>query len=418
MFGTLLAKDLRRAWRNPVPWLLNLALPLGITAIIGMVFGGQSDNSQIGRIKFAVVDEDHSLFSQIFRGGSEQGQAAQMLEPVYLERGPALRQLNDSKLSAVLVIPPRFTSNYLTGGKVTLELVKNPAEQIHPAILEELLGVAVSGLNALSRNFAGEFPAWRRVADGRADYHEVSRLVEEEGNKVQALRHYLFPPLVSYTNVTTVQAAAGGATEKAGPKFNLFGFMLPGMAAMFLLLLATQAVSDLHRELALRTFERFNTLREQLLGFVASKALFCLVTTSVGAAILLGGGALLFDFTWPRPLEVGLMTVAYVCFATGLTSVIVALMPDERRANAMGNIVSMILAMMGGAMFPVEQLPAVLREHLLPLMPTSWYISTVRDLWWAQVAWPVAAVKLLALGALGLAAATFLFQRRFSQGTR
>jgi hypothetical protein len=125
--------------------------------------------------------------------------------------------------------------------------------------------------------------------------------------------------LVGYTNVTLVQPAAAGAAEKAGPKFNLFGFMLPGMSAMFLLLLATQAVADFHREQALRTFERFHTLREHLLAFVASKALFCFVATSIGAAILLGGGALVFHFSWPRPLEVGLMTVAYVCFATGLT---------------------------------------------------------------------------------------------------
>jgi ABC-type polysaccharide/polyol phosphate export permease len=190
------------------------------------------------------------------------------------------------------------------------------------------------------------------------------------------------------------------------------------MSAMFLLLLATQALNDFHRELALRTFERFHTLRENLLAFVVSKALFCFVTTAIGAVILLGGGALLFHFTWPRPLAVGLMTLSYIGFATGLMSVIVALMADEKRSNAMGNVVSMVLAMMGGAMFPAEQLPAALREHLLPLMPTSWYISTVRNLWWSEAAWPMAAIKLLALGVVGLATATFLFQRRLRQGTR
>lgn len=415
MFRALLAKDLRRLWRNPLPWLLNLALPFGITAVIGLVFGGQGDNNQIGRIKFAVVDEDKSILSRVFRGGSQQDKAAQVLEPVYLDRAAAMRALNDSKLSAVLVIPEHFTSNYLTGGDVRLELIKNPAEQIHPAVLEELLGVAAGGLNAVSRNFAGEFPAWRRVADGQADYHEVSRLIEQEGDKIQALRRVLFPPLVSYTNLPT--APQPGAPEKPAQKFNMFAFILPGMSAMFLLLLATQAVNDLHRELALRTFERFNTLREHLMSFVASKALFSFVTTSLGAAILLGG-ALIFHFAWPRPLEVGLMTLAYVGFATGISSVVVALMPDERRANAMGNIVGMVLAMMGGAMFPVEQLPSVLREHLLPVLPTFWYISTVRELWWSQTAWLATALKLLVLGALGLAAATFLFQRRFSRGTR
>ena len=31
MLRTLLAKDLRRAWRNPVPWLISLGVPFVIT---------------------------------------------------------------------------------------------------------------------------------------------------------------------------------------------------------------------------------------------------------------------------------------------------------------------------------------------------------------------------------------------------
>src|SRR5258707_7455286 len=123
----LLAKDLRRAWRNPLPWLLNLALPLCITAVIGLVFGGNSgDKNQLGRIKFAVVDEDQSALSKLLRGAANQDKNGQYLESVYLERAAALQQLNNSKLSAVLIIPAHFTSNYLTGGNVRLELVKNP----------------------------------------------------------------------------------------------------------------------------------------------------------------------------------------------------------------------------------------------------------------------------------------------------
>ena len=43
MIGVLLAKDLRRAWRNPLPWVIFLALPLCVTALIGLAFGGKSD---------------------------------------------------------------------------------------------------------------------------------------------------------------------------------------------------------------------------------------------------------------------------------------------------------------------------------------------------------------------------------------
>src|SRR5208282_4548136 len=150
----------------------------------------------------------------------------------------------------------------------------------------------------------------------------------------------------------------------------------------------------------------------------AGKAVFTIVMVFSGAVILLGGGGLIFRFDWPRPLELGVLTLAYVCFATGLMSTLVALMPDERRANAVNNVVSMVLSMAGGAMFPPEQLPAAMRQHLLPLLPTFWYVNTARELWWSPASWLATAAKLLALGALGLTAAAFLFRRRFQEGTR
>jgi ABC-type multidrug transport system permease subunit len=426
----LLAKDLRRAWRNPLPWLLNLALPIVITAVIGMVFGGGSGNdNSLGRIKFAVVDEDKSALADFLRGAANQGQAAKYLEPVFLERAAADQQLRDDKLSAILLLPPGFTSNYLTGRKVQLELVKNPAEQIHPAVLEELLGVVVSGLNAISRNFNAEFPAWRDALDGQPDYHQIARLIEQTGDKLHAARQYLFPPLVGYTNRAEAAPPAANAGPNSAastsspesnpaPKFNLFAYLLAGMAGMFLLLLANQAMADLHREVDKRTFERYITLHDRLLPFVAGKALFTIVIVSIGAAIILGGGQLLFHFRWPRPMALILLTLAYVCFAAGLMAVTVALMPDERRANALNNVLTMIFSMAGGCMFPTDQLPAVMREHISPLLPTYWFANTARELWWSEASWYIAAAKLAALGALGVALAAWLFKRRFEKGAR
>ena len=71
MLRVLLAKDLRRAWRNPLPWLINLIVPLAMTALIGLVFGGHSDSGALGRIRFAVVDEDKSLLGRFLRGIGE-----------------------------------------------------------------------------------------------------------------------------------------------------------------------------------------------------------------------------------------------------------------------------------------------------------------------------------------------------------
>jgi ABC-type multidrug transport system permease subunit len=426
----LLAKDLRRAGRNPMPWLLNLALPIAITAVIGLVFGsGSGNDNSLGRIKFAVVDEDKTALADFLRGAANQGKAGQYLEPVFLERAAAEEQLQDDKLSAILVLPPGFTSNYLTGGKVRLELVKNPAEQIHPAVLEELLQVVVSGLNAVSRNFNSEFPALRDALTGDRDYHEIARIIDQTGDKIHAARRYLLPPLVGFTNIAEAAKPAAGATQgstaspsnpeiKPAPKFNLFAYMLAGMAGMFLLLLANQAMNDLHRELEKRTFERYHTLHVRLFPFVAGKALFTIVIVSIGATIILGGGQWLFHFRWPRPLALSVLTLAYVCFATGLMAVTVAVMPDERRANALNNVMTMVFSMAGGCMFPIDGLPAIMRDHISPMLPTYWFATTARKLWWSDASWYIPAAKLAVLGAVGVALAAFLFKRRFEKGAR
>ena len=107
MLRVLLAKDLRRAWRNPLPWLINLIIPLAMTAMLGLVFGGGSEGGALGRIRFAVVDEDKSVLSDFLRGAVNQNKAGEHLEPVFMERTNALKLINDNKISAVL-IPSRL----------------------------------------------------------------------------------------------------------------------------------------------------------------------------------------------------------------------------------------------------------------------------------------------------------------------
>jgi len=155
MLGTLLAKDLRRALRNPVPYLVQLCVPMVITALLGLVFGGQSEDGGLGRIRFAVVDEDNSPLTGFLRGAFNQDQAAKHLEPVFLARAEALRQVTNNALSAALIIPAHFTRDYLLRtNAVALDLVKNPAQAFHPAILEELLRVVTTGLSAVKQNFS------------------------------------------------------------------------------------------------------------------------------------------------------------------------------------------------------------------------------------------------------------------------
>jgi ABC-2 type transport system permease protein len=417
MLGTLVTKDLRRAWRNPIPWLVFLLMPMLITALIGLAFGGQG--SGLGRIRLAVVDEDDSLLSGFLRSALNQREAGQHLDPLFLDRTEALRQVTENRISAVLIVPAGFTHDYFTGERrVHVELIKNPAQSYHPAIIEEFLQTLVTLLNAAARNLQAEFPEWRAALerDAGPDLQTIARLVERSGNRFEAAREYLFPPLIGYGRETRPDEAPA----PAGSRMNVFSFLLPGLAAMFLLFLADNAIRDLYREWRFRTFERFRTVHQGLLVFVFSKVVFALAVVLLGGLIMLGGGSLIFQFRWEQPFALALLVSAYGLFAAGFMALLAGIVGRERVADVTNTITAMLLGLMGGCMFPAEQMPAFLRAHVTPYMPTAWLVNAARELQAGQgqptYYWALGGLTMIGLVCIVLA--TGLFRHRLERGLR
>jgi ABC-type multidrug transport system permease subunit len=299
---------------------------------------------------------------------------------------------------------------------VKIELIKNPAQSFYPAIVEEFLATVVTALNAVARNFQAEFPEWRAGLErpGGPDFRTVSDLVARAGERIQAARPYLFPPLIGYAKEKLADDSRGG------PAWNLFAYLLPVMAAMFLLFLADNAVRDVYREMRFQTLERFRTLRHTLFTFVASKVIFAMAILLISAAILFGGGALIFQIRWAHPLNMALVALSYAGFGAGLMALVAAVAGRERTADILNAVLTMLLSLAGGCMFPTEQLPAFLRDHLTPLLPKNWFVVAIRDLQFgiADSIWTTACLKLGLLGLVLIALAAWRFQRRLEQGER
>jgi hypothetical protein len=285
-------------------------------------------------------------------------------------------------------------------------------------MVEEMLATLVTGLNAISRNLQADFPEWRAVFDGdqETDLRTVGRLLEHAGDRLDAARDYL-PPLVTYEKETLpgqkASSLGGGAAR------GIFAFIQLGMAAMFLLIMADHAVRDFYRELNAGTLARFRTLHEGLFAFVAGKVAYAVAIVAIGAVILLGGAALAFQFQWRSPGALMVLVLAYALFGAGLMGLISALAGHERRADMLNNITVMVLSLAGGCMFPPEQLPGFVRDHVMALLPTAWFVSAARGLQFGGgPAWPGAALRLAVLGVLLIAGTAALFRRRLEKGVR
>lgn len=413
---SLLAKDLRRAWRNPIPWLVSLAVPFVITALIGAAFGPRASGAGLGRITLALVDEDDSPLTRFVRGALGGQEAGKFLDLRVLGREEALRRITNNEFAAVVVIPKGFTTDYLAGRPIVLEVVKNPAQAIHPAIVEEGLGLLVTALNAVARTLGDELAEWGPILTGteRPDLGDMSRLLQRTGDRLAPAKSYLSPPLVSFQGETRAKTSAPGQA------WSLFAFLLVGMGAMFFLFMADNAMRDLYRELRFRTLERFQTLHEGLFALIAGKAVFSVAVVLAGALILFGGGALVFRFAWKQPIALVVLVLAYALFAAGFMGLLAALAGKERRADILNNVIVMVVSLVGGCMFPPQQLPALLREHVTPLMPTAWFAGAARAAQDnpAYLGWVGDAGRLAACGVVLLLLAAFLFRRRLQRGVQ
>ena len=144
------------------------------------------------------------------------------------------------------------------------------------------------------------------------------------------------------------------------------------------------------------------------------------VTLVLCSAIMLGGGGLMFGIHWRQPLALLALTLGYISFAAALMAFLSSLVPDERRAAVFDNLAGMALGLVGGCAFPPQQLPAFLREHITPLLPSYWFADAARQLeaGMANVAWGVVALKLAGLGLALVGLAALMFGRRFKKGLR
>lgn len=416
MLRVLIAKDLRRVWRNPWPWILNLSLPLAITALFGLAFGGLGKEAAIAKIKVAVVDEDQSVLGSFFKSALSQGEAAERFEVTYPTRQEALQLIRDQKLSAAFVVPTNFSSSFLAGDtNVTLEVIKNPAEQFYPAIVEELAGVAVTGLNAVHRNFNSEFPQIKAAFTNEFDLLKIGELATHLGNRIRYGRDYLYPPLVQYK-----KAVVEAEKKEERPGFSLFAYILAGMSSAFLLFLADHSMRDLHRETRIRTMDRVRSIQESIRTFVASKVIFAGLSVLIGSLILFGGGGAIFGINWRSPGLLALACLGYAVFAAGFMALLVSLIRSERQADTINNMILFIFAFAGGSYFPVDQMPAFMRENISPLLPNYWFIEAVRALHsGTSYSGPLLVVLKLAVAGMVMALlASFLLQRRLTAGGR
>jgi ABC-2 type transport system permease protein len=408
----IIKNDIKRRLRAPLATVLFLIIPFAMTALIGMIFDpGSGNETKLPPIKVLLVDKDKNLASQFFIGAFDQQQMKEMFQTTTVSEAEGEKLMKKGKASAMLIIPEHFSLDLADQKPSRIVVVKNPAEEFLPAVVEEFASTMAIGFSGLAQVFADELKIIKMVGNSSLEKISITELtpfLEMSRIKFMALKSYLSPMLIGLKSSTITKP---GQTAK--PKgFNVFAFILPGMLIMFLLFIIEAFMREIQNERADGKIRRMMfsplTTRELILARIFSGWLLGLLICGLAMAM----GALIFNIEWGNYFWLFLL-VAVACFwSAAFFGMLNAFFKNKNQAGAFASPIILVSAAFGGSILPLEQIPQGMR-WLAKLTVNNWFITGCRQVVAGEL--PLASLLvLLVSGLLFGAVAMVALQRRLT----
>ena len=331
-----------------------LLIPFVFTLIFAAVFGGAGEDETLPRISVITVDKDRSLLSRFFLSSLSQGELKKLLSLKEAEEPEGRKLLDRGKASALLIIPENFGDRLWQGQEVEILLLKNPAEQFLPQIVQEICDTASLVFSSLLSVFSEELDIIKGfVGHDQFSDENVSMISIKIKSKIEGISKYVFPPVISITERTK----ADEEKEEAST-LNVSSYILPAIAVMFLLFICNVVFEDILREKESGTLLRMTVSPLKLSEFIWSKILTSAAIGVICTLALIVLGRLIFSIRWGNPPLVFAVILCLNIMMAGFIAFLYSFVRTERQAGAVLSTVILVMALLGGSMIPVDNFPS------------------------------------------------------------
>ena len=378
----IVRNDMKRRLRSPVSVICMLLIPLGLTLLVGLVFG-RHGKVELSHIKVLLADNDRGIAANFLKQGMKQGKLAELIDIAEVDSAEGRSLMDRGKASALIEIPAGFTTRILDGKPAELALVKNPQEAFLPLIVEEItktMAVMIDGTARVFEKPIGE--ARGMLTAGRwPRASELSGLLAEAKPRIALIRGYLADTLVSLRSETVSEPA-----ETADESFNFFALIMPGSMLIGLLFISEITMRDVLRERETGTLSRIFAGPVRSTGVIAGKMLSAFAITLIACALLIVIGRLGFGIAWGSPLKLFVHVFGSILMCVGIMAFLYGFIRSERAADAMLPVIIIVICVFGGAMFPYEIMgPAM--QKAAKLSPAFWVIDGLKRISIERAGW-------------------------------
>jgi ABC-2 type transport system permease protein len=278
----------------------------------------------------------------------------------------AYQAVEDKKLAGFLAFPADFTQSIMMGYGAQLEAVVNPAETYTRAALNGLASAIASQVNAqqLATDAAVSLLVEEKLISG-----DVSSL----GQEIQKL--FTAPAGTSPPLIVT-------ETEKVGEveAWNPANYVIPGYLVMFTFFAAAQSAAIIVRERQNNTLERVLSTSVRRETLLAGMFTGTVAKGLVQIAVFWLAGILIFRIDLGlSPAAVIILSILMVIMSAAFSIMLATLARTERSAGALGVLLSLVLAPLGGCWWPLFITPQWM-QFIAKLTPHGWATSGFNEL--------------------------------------
>ena len=351
--------------------IFGLILPLLFTFIVGQGISGFEPDDGLQSWPLAVVNADEGDLGERL---IERLNADPFLAATDFAESEARAQVEQQEIAAALFIPTDFSEQVLAGEDLNLEFHMNLAEPVAAQVVEQAVLAGLSEVNSWltiadsSVQIASQLGLFDAVESAdESTYFDAAVLAGQ-----QAMQDA--PPIV-------VEARQGVRQEENQIVIPTgVGQTSPGMLVIFTMFTVLAGASGILQEREEGTLRRLLVMPMSKITILAGKMAGMFAVALTQTLILILGGTFLFGVNWGNdPLALALMVLAYGFSITGLAILIASLVRSYAQLDAISSLIVIPMSGIGGAMWPIEIVPAFMQQLAL-FLPTGWAMRGFHDI--------------------------------------
>ena len=364
----------RRVLRDRVALFFLIILPIVVIVVVGAVAQG------FNTFRVGVVDLDGTHASRQLV--AELSHSTGLAVVAYGSAGALDKAVARSEINTGVVIPKGLSADELRGSTVIVGVIAEQANNTQQA--------AGTRVTSVIDDFGGRVEAAQfatRYGGGFVQDLALANSLESRTPRVGLATRI-------------VQTSQG--TLPPG-----YEYSAPTELVLFVFLMAIAGGATIVETRRLGMFERMSAAPVRPRTIIAGESITYLVIAALQSAIIVFIGGVVFGVSWGNPLAAAALLVLWCLVGAGAGMVAGTFFRTPEQASAIGPIVGIVFAMLGGCMWPLSIVSTTMRE-IGHVTPQAWAVDAWTSLLSnhgdiSTISHELGVLALFALGFFGLA---------------